>query len=58
MASIVLEALGSYDIAPKLFCMTTDGASNNRTMAESLEEKLAQLGILWDHKVNSLHEPD
>lgn len=59
MASIILEALGYYDLAPKLFCMTTDGASNNRTMAETLEEKLAELGIPWDHKVNSHHdEPD
>jgi len=38
--------------------MTTDGASNNGTMAESLEEKLYQLGIQWDHEVNSPQKPD
>ena len=57
MASIVLEALGYYKIADKLLGMTTDGASNNSTLAESLEEKLGELGISWDHKVTFLKNP-
>ena len=53
MSNIVLEVLGHYDIADKLFCITTDNAGNNGTLCESLEKKLEELGILWDHQVNS-----
>lgn len=52
MASIVLEVLGKYGIADKLFCITTDNAGNNGTLCKSLEGKLAELGIPWDHEVN------
>src|SRR5579859_6109380 len=51
MANIVLEVLGNYGIADKLFCITTDNAGNNGTLCRSLEEKLGELGIPWDHKV-------
>jgi len=51
MASIVLEILGNYGIADKLFCITTDNAGNNGTLCKSLEAKLAELGIPWDHEV-------
>jgi hypothetical protein len=51
MASIVLEILGNYGIADKLFCITTDNAGNNGTLCKSLEAKLAALGIPWDHTV-------
>ena len=57
MASIVLDALGYYEIADKLLCMTTDGAANNSTLAECLEEKLAELGISWDHEVTFPKNP-
>jgi len=57
MASIVLEVLGYYEVADKLLEMTTDGAANNTTLARSLEEKLAELGIPWDHEVNFPEEP-
>ena len=53
MAGLVLEVLGNYDIADKLFCITTDNAGNNGTLCESLERMLEELGVLWDHKVNS-----
>ena len=53
MSNIVLEVLGHYDIADKLFCITTDNAGNNGTLCENLEKKLEELGILWDHQVNS-----
>jgi len=51
MANILLEVLGNYGIADKLFCITTDNAGNNGTLCKSLEEKLGELGIPWDHKV-------
>ena len=51
MASIVLEVLGNYKIANKLFGMTADNAGNNGTLSPSLEEKLAAIGYDWDHKV-------
>ena len=51
MASIVLEVLGHYNIAHKFFAMTTDGAANNNTLAARLEDKLAAIGIDWDHEV-------
>ena len=53
MSNIVLEVLSYYNIADKLFCITTDNAGNNGTLCESLEKKLQELGILWDHQVNS-----
>jgi hypothetical protein len=39
MSNIVLEVLGHYDIADKLFCITTDNAGNNGTLCESLKKK-------------------
>src|ERR1700733_10415679 len=51
MASIVLEVLGNYSLLEKLLCITSDSAGNNGTLCESLEQKLAELGILWDARV-------
>jgi len=53
MAGMLLEILGNYNITDKLFCITTDNAGNNGTLCESLEKRLEELGILWDHKVKS-----
>jgi|SRR5579859_1287806 len=53
MSSIVLEVLGNYGITDKLFCITPDNTGNNGTLYKSLKAKLAELGIPWDHEVNS-----
>ena len=45
MASLVLEVLGHYEIAEKLFDITCDNAGNNSTRCKALEAKLAELGI-------------
>jgi len=51
MASIVLEVLGYYELAEKLFGITCDNAGNNGTLCKALEAKLAELGIHWDAEV-------
>jgi hypothetical protein len=40
LAEYVEEVLEQYDISHKLFCITTDGASNNKTMIASLSASL------------------
>jgi hypothetical protein len=51
MARYVYETLESYGLKEKLFCVTSDNASNNDTMVESLEERLREYdGIVWDSK--------
>lgn len=39
LASYFFEIINSYGIAPKLFCITADNASSNRTMARALQDK-------------------
>ena len=53
LASIVFDVLDQYNLAEKLFCITTDNAGNDGTLCENLEKKLEELGILWYHQVNS-----
>jgi hypothetical protein len=48
LANELLGILEEYGIAKKLFCITTDAASNNDTMVRELEELLINKGIDWD----------
>jgi hypothetical protein len=43
--------LEEFDITAKLFCITTDNASNNGTMMRELSKRLEdEKGIIWDAK--------
>ena len=44
LANIVFKTLEEYDIKTKFFCVTTDNASNNFTMAKELQKLLADEG--------------
>ena len=49
MAERLFGVLEDFDITSKLFCITTDAASNNTTLVKSLSEILLdQKGIYWD----------
>jgi hAT family C-terminal dimerisation region len=50
MADLVFDTLQYYGLVDKLFCVTTDNASNNGTMAKFLSEGLRRLGVFWDHE--------
>jgi hypothetical protein len=56
LAEKVFEMLDEYDICEKLFCITTDGAGNNNTMAEELSRLLKEeKDIDWNHEEMHLH---
>ena len=56
LAEKVFEILDEYDICEKLFCITTDGAGNNNTMAKELSHLLKkEKDINWNHKEMHLH---
>jgi hypothetical protein len=40
LASYVCDIIEEYGVAGKLFCITADNASNNRTLARALEKGL------------------
>jgi hypothetical protein len=49
MAEKLFGVLENFDITSKLFCITTDAASNNTTLVKSLSEILLdEKGIEWD----------
>jgi hypothetical protein len=45
-----MAVLIQYDIHKRLYCITTDNASNNGTLCSSLSRLLASQGVLWDAK--------
>ena len=56
MADLVLRCLEFYDIQHKLFCITTDNASNNDTMAKELSDRLLNRhDIVWDPDTLHIH---
>jgi hypothetical protein len=51
MAQVIYDILDDFEIAEKLFCITSDGASNNGTMTKDLSEILrVEKNIQWDHE--------
>jgi hypothetical protein len=51
LAEKVFEILEDFDISEKLFCITTDAASNNTTLVNHLSSILRdKKNIDWDHK--------
>src|SRR5579862_8663868 len=49
MAEILFRVLEVFEITSKLFCITTDAATNNETLIKSLSEiLLEEKGIYWD----------
>ena len=50
LANAIYDVLDSYNIVDKLFCITTDNASNNKSALENLERMMMERkGIKWDH---------
>jgi len=54
MADVVYDLLDEYGIKEKLFCITTDNASNNIALVKELSKLLAKDGISWDWKTNHI----
>ena len=55
LAQEVFKALEKYNISAKLFCITTDNASNNGTLMTSLSQILyEEKGIMWDAAENHI----
>ena len=54
LASIVFDVLDQYNLAEKLFCITTDNASNNFTMSKELENLLHNIDVDWDSSINHI----
>ena len=53
LAAIIMKVFHEYDIAEKLYCITTDNASNNFTMVKTLSERLQEEDIEWDWKLST-----
>jgi len=50
MATKIFNILDQYNVAEKLFCITTDNASNNGKCMRKLSKLLRQWkGTIWDH---------
>ena len=54
LARIILDVLNEYDLCDKLFCITTDNASNNDTIVRTLETLLERDGVSWDSTANHI----
>ena len=54
MASIIVEVLKRYGIEAQLLGFTSDGASNNGTLAKALRSELDQLSINWECEQNHI----
>ena len=51
MAKVLFEILEDFEITEKLYCITSDGASNNKTMTKDLSQILKEeKDIDWDHE--------
>ena len=50
MAKALLETLDKFGLAEKLFCITSDAASNNCKMTKELQQLLRDRGIRWNAK--------
>ena len=50
----MLDVLNEFDLIQKLFCITTDNASNNGKLMKCLSRELAKLGIDWDPKTHHI----
>ena len=49
MGNAIYEVLDAYNIVEKLFCITTDNATNNKSALENLQKlMLDRKGIHWD----------
>lgn len=54
MAKIVFEVLSKFELEKRLFAVTGDNASNNRTLLKALEKLLAQRGYPWNPDIYGL----
>jgi hypothetical protein len=54
MAKHVVDTLEFYGIVEKLFCVTTDNATNNSTMTLHLEGLLEEKGVVWDRRTRHI----
>ena len=55
LAAEVFNTLKEYEIVSKLFCITTDNASNNSRMMKELSKRLSQsCNIKWDPKAQHI----
>jgi hypothetical protein len=54
LAGHVFDVLVKYNIHTRLYCITTDNASNNGTMATALSQLLHEQGITWNAERNHI----
>lgn len=54
LAKETLNILNEFDLAKKLFCVTTDNASNNGKMVKVLKKELRKQGISWNGETNHI----
>jgi hypothetical protein len=55
MSKLVMGTLEYYNLVDKLFCITTDNASNNDTMAKAVSDALVEHGVYWDPDTQHLY---
>ncbi len=47
LAAVVAQVIMQYKLSGRLFAVTADNASNNKTLRRALESKLSDLGTSW-----------
>ena len=52
LAKEVLKVLDEFNLAEKLFCITTDNASNNGKLMKCLSKELKKRGLDWNAETN------
>ena len=54
LASVVFKIIEDYNLSEKLFCITTDNATNNYTMVRELAKLLEAIDIDWNSEINHI----
>jgi len=50
LADAIFNIITDFEISEKLFCITTDNASNNIKCMKKLSDKLLEKGVIWSAK--------
>jgi hypothetical protein len=55
LSKYLLDILIKFDLCEKLFCITTDHASNMRKLMKCISQRLRARGVEWDPDVNFIN---